>query len=155
MRDAKKTAGPEMTFKGECTCHACRRSRADKDRSKAMSTDQTQPEQPYISRSRAILMLREPERIARFAERTGRTFDKAWLIAKEFSGKESADRHVSKQFVNEIGNQVVVNVSTGDPGCLCRLSMEGPTSMVETYATRMELEQLRDALTEVLQNDRA
>lgn len=120
-----------------------------------MSTDKMHSEQPYISRSRAMLMLREPERIARFAERTGRTFDQAWSIVKEYSKKESANRHVSKQFVNEIGNQVVVNVSTGDPGCLCRLSMEGPTSMVETYATRMELEQLRDALTEVLQNEYA
>lgn len=57
----------------------------------------------------------------------------------------------NRTFVNEVGNQIEICVALGAaPDKLCRLTMTGPHSEVENYTTRRELEQLRDALNEVL-----
>ncbi len=57
----------------------------------------------------------------------------------------------SRKFVNEVGNAIEIHVALGDgPSNLCRLMMISPHSTMENYATRMELEQLRDAINEVL-----
>lgn len=55
-----------------------------------------------------------------------------------------------REFINEVGNKIVVEVSIGDPGRFCRFFLAGPTSCIESYTTRMELEQLRDGLVEAL-----
>lgn len=58
---------------------------------------------------------------------------------------------VSKRFINEFGNEIVLEVALGiTPDRLCRLTLLGPDSGIENYTTRMELEQLRDALNEAL-----
>ena len=55
-----------------------------------------------------------------------------------------------REFANEVGNHIEIEVVIGEPGCLCRLSMFGPHTSVDNYTTRMELEQLRDAINEAL-----
>lgn len=55
-----------------------------------------------------------------------------------------------RKFINELGNAIEINVELGAPGCLCRFGLHGPDSSIESYTTRMELEQLRDALNEAL-----
>lgn len=56
----------------------------------------------------------------------------------------------TRHFTNEVGNPIEIEVATGDPNCLCRMALIGPGSMIESYTTRMEMEQLRDALVEAL-----
>lgn len=59
----------------------------------------------------------------------------------------------NRKFTNEVGNRIEIYVALGaTPECFCRLAMYGPHSEIENYTTRMELEQLRDALTEALAN---
>lgn len=55
-----------------------------------------------------------------------------------------------REFVNEGGNKIHIVVALGKPGCLCRMCIYGPHSEIESYTTRMELEQLRDAINEVM-----
>lgn len=62
----------------------------------------------------------------------------------------ASKRFVSKHFMNEVGSKIVIDVALGDPGGFCRFEIIGPDSVVESYTTRMELEQLRDALNYVL-----
>lgn len=52
-----------------------------------------------------------------------------------------------REFTNEVGNPILIEVSTGVH--LCKFAVMGPDSSLEGYVTRMELEQLRDALNEV------
>lgn len=59
--------------------------------------------------------------------------------------------YANREFVNEVGNQIGVGAAVGnDPTKLCRFYLHGPHSTVESYTTRMELQQLRDVLVELL-----
>lgn len=105
------------------------------------------------SRVRARKMLCHPDKVARLAERSGITYAEAWRRVRAKAGV-TEPRHAVRKFVNELGNEIVIDVTISDPGRRCLLSMEGPSSMVESYMTRAEMEHLCDALTEALANGR-
>jgi hypothetical protein len=57
----------------------------------------------------------------------------------------------TRKFINEVGNEIEVYIALGAaPDRLCRMTISGPHSEVDNYTTRMELEQLRDALNEAI-----
>lgn len=57
-----------------------------------------------------------------------------------------------RKFVNEMGNVISILVRSGPAGrnVMCRTVMSGPNSTTSNNMTRMELEQLRDAINEAL-----
>lgn len=71
-------------------------------------------------------------------------------IAERRSADPLAYGVTSRTFTNEVGNKIEIYVALGAaPDKLCRLTMTGPNSTTDNYTTRMELEQLRDALNDV------
>lgn len=59
-------------------------------------------------------------------------------------------RTVSRRLVNELGNEIEIEVAEyGTEGCV-RIRVAGPRSVAEDDLTRLEAEQLRDALVEAL-----
>ena len=56
----------------------------------------------------------------------------------------------TRRFINEVGNEIVVEVAFGDPGKLCRLAIIGPKSTIESYVTPLELRALHSALNEII-----
>jgi hypothetical protein len=59
--------------------------------------------------------------------------------------------HVLRKFYNEYGRAIEVSVSSeGDAPESIKMIIEGPGSMIESTITRMEAEQLHNALSEAL-----
>lgn len=58
----------------------------------------------------------------------------------------------TRKFINEFGRPIALIAVAGTPGrnVMCRIEMRGPRSTVENNMTRIELEQLRDAIDEAL-----
>lgn len=59
-----------------------------------------------------------------------------------------------RDFVNELGRNIHVGVSVGEKATnkpyRCQIRMRGPLSETTNNVTRIELEQLRDAIIEAL-----
>lgn len=62
-----------------------------------------------------------------------------------------------RDFINELDNPISLFVLAGSAGrnLSSRVCIKGPISTLEANMTRMELEQLRDALNEALGQDAA
>ena len=58
----------------------------------------------------------------------------------------------TRRFKNEVGNMIAIMVRAGPSGrnVFCRVAIKGPSTSVQNNMTRMELEQLRDAIVEAL-----
>ena len=57
-----------------------------------------------------------------------------------------------RKFINEMGSEINILVRAGPAGrnVTCRTVLRGPSSLATSNMTRMELEQLRDAINEAL-----
>ena len=70
------------------------------------------------------------------------------LVVRDDGGRPTCSE---RRFVNEVGNEILVSVAIGEtPECFCQISLYGPVSGIESYTTRMELEQIYAALGDVL-----
>jgi len=61
----------------------------------------------------------------------------------------------TRNLVNEFGHDIAIFVQAGPPGknIFCRTTMRGQSSIAQNNMTRMELENLRDAIVDALSAD--